>query len=327
MKTLIFSLLLLLAPAAHAQSVELLTMIERAKAGLPLTPVASRPPCGSDQAGWQAPAWRDIPNPTPPAPPADTPPQARPAASSILPLNKADDAEFQPTPMLDVEQGLWALNPQPGSDLAVYGSGLDARWEIRAATKYPGVSVVGIEIDPEIAESARRYVAQARLSDRITIVTADATKFPVVGGYGCAYLWPETLEALKPKIAKLTRFVSYAHEVPGGVPGMQMRQVGDCYLYEKVVMQPYTYTPSSGVYGGRTYSRAYIYNGCNCSMHQALKAQLEPRTVLRPVVVGGSAPPQPSGHWERKPNMVKRCHGTWCEMVPNGTFRNEWVED
>ena len=60
----------------------------------------------------------------------------------------------------------------------------------------------------------REYVAKAGLSDRIRIVRADATKIDVKADAGVAYLWPDVLQELKPKLTKLKRFVTRSHMVP-----------------------------------------------------------------------------------------------------------------
>ena len=205
---------------------------------------------------------------------------------------KATTADGQATPMKGVGEGLAALKAQPGKTLVVFGSGFDARWEITAARQVPTLKVVGIEIDPEVAESARRYVEKAGLTDRITIITGDATKIPVEAEYGAAYLWPDTLAELKPQIQKLERFVSYSHEVPG----LSMKQVGDIFVYDRhqVVMQPTVVKPDRAVWNGRSYSGP-VCSRPNCSMCNALRAQLQPKTVYRPVVVDNA-----DGHWMQK---------------------------
>lgn len=153
----------------------------------------------------------------------------------------------QPTPMAGVAAGLNALGPLANKRLVVYGSGFDARWEITAARRDPTLTVVGIEIDPELAASARRYVAQAGLSDRVTILTGDAITTNIQADLGAAYLWPETLAALKPRIANLERFVCYGF----AVPGLQMQSTkaangGDVFAWQKTVAVPIVRTVKTG---------------------------------------------------------------------------------
>lgn len=193
---------------------------------------------------------------------------------------KKISADAQPTPMQAVGDGLALLKPT--GTLVVYGSGHDARWEITAARQFPTLKIIGIEIDPQIAESARRYVKHAGQEERVVIITGDATKIPIKADYGVAYLWPETLAQLKPSIQKLERFVSYAHQVPG----LSMHQTGDLYVYDRynTVLQPFVSQPSRAVWNGRSYSGP-VCSRPGCSMCNALRSQLQPRTVLRPVVV------------------------------------------
>jgi hypothetical protein len=140
----------------------------------------------------------------------------------------------QPTPMIGVAATLAALNPRPDEVLVDYGCGFDARFLITACRLYGTRKAIGVEIDPAIAESARRYVKHAGLSDRIEIITGDATQVDVQADVGVAYLWPETLATLRPKIEKLERFVSYGFNVPG--LSTQMRTVnggGNVYLWPR----------------------------------------------------------------------------------------------
>jgi hypothetical protein len=224
-------------------------------------------------------------------------------------------ADGQPTPRDSVEAGLAALHLQPGKTLVVYGSGLDARWEITAARQCPGLRVIGIEIDPAVAESARAAVVAAGLSDRVQILTGDATTMNVPAHYGAAYLWPNTLKALLPKIQKLERFVSYSHPVPGlgGIP-----RDGDVYVYARQhpQMQRQLVRPSSAVYGGRTYSGP-VCNRPGCSMCAKIRAQLAPRYVTVPATTPQTVAAPRSGHWA----TVKVCRNGRC------TMQRRWVED
>lgn len=121
----------------------------------------------------------------------------------------------QPTPRPGVEAGLRLLNPQPNEVLVDFGCGRDARWSVAAVRDYGLRQVIGIEIDSDIAESARQQVIREGLSDRIEIVTGDATAFRGRANIGVAYLWPSVLAQLVPQIEKLDRFVSYGFPVPG----------------------------------------------------------------------------------------------------------------
>jgi hypothetical protein len=190
----------------------------------------------------------------------------------------ADDLppDQQPTPMEGVAATLAALRPQPHEVLVDYGCGFDARYLITACRQYGTRKAIGVEIDPVVAASARAYVAQAGLSDRITIITGDATKVDVTADIGVAYLWPDVLEQLKPRINRLKRFASYAHAVPG-IPSTPR---GDVYLYVKptpvVMQQPApqpVYRRPVAVWNGRQYSGP-VCNRRSCSMCAAIRRQL-----------------------------------------------------
>lgn len=179
----------------------------------------------------------------------------------------------QPAPMEGVGAGLRALNPR-GKVIVDYGCGHDARWLIAAVRDFGAARGVGVEIDPEAAESARRYVAQAGLSDRIEIRVGDATTTSVKADVGVAYLFEDTLRKLAPKIRQLDRFVSYAHKVPG----LPMREQGDVFVYERPqpMYQPVAVRPAGAVWGGRVYSGP-VCNRRNCTMCNSIRNQLAVR--------------------------------------------------
>jgi hypothetical protein len=173
----------------------------------------------------------------------------------------------QPAPMDGVGAGLRALNPR-GKVIVDYGCGHDARWLVAAVRDFGAARGIGVEIELAAAESARRHVAQAGLSDRIQIITGDATKVNVKADVGVAYLFEDTLRQIAPKIRQLDRFVSYSHKVPG----LPMREQGDVFIYERpqpVVMQ----RPAMASWGGRLYSGPVCSNP-RCQMCRSLRAQL-----------------------------------------------------
>lgn len=191
-------------------------------------------------------------------------------------------ADQQPTPLTSVAAGLAALQPKPSEVLVDFGCGRDARWLTHAVSFYGTKKAIGVEIDPEVAESARRHVAEAGLSDRITIITGDATQTNVQADIGVAYLWPDVLEKLRPKIQQLKRFVTFGH----AVPGLTMRKSGDVFVYTRpapvvvqqapVVMQEISELPvfrPATVYQGRQYSRP-VCNSPNCAMCNAIRRGL-----------------------------------------------------
>ncbi len=184
-------------------------------------------------------------------------------------------ADAQPTPMPVIGDALHWLNPR-GKTFIDIGCGFDCRAGITAA-RYGATRVIAIEKDPELADSARRYVEHAGLSDRITVITADAAdvEFPA-GAVGYAYLWEDTLLKLAPKIRTLSRFASFAHRIPG----MTTPLSGDLHVYQKQtatqVMQQFravTPTRPTTVYHGRVYT-APVCNRPGCSMCNAIRRGL-----------------------------------------------------
>lgn len=231
-------------------------------------------------------------------------------------LTEADlSPDAQPTPMSSVAAGLRALNPKPGEVLVDYGCGFDARWLITACRLYGTQRAIGVEIDPVTAESARRYVAAAGLSARITIITGDATTTDARADIGCAYLWPETLAKLKPKIVQLDRFVSYSHPVPGWA-SIYANGV-NLYARNPPPIQV-IFKPTAATWNGRTYTGP-LCNRQNCSMCQAIRAQLQPRYVTVPATQQAAAPAQRSGHYETQCQFNRWGRKTGCHQV--------WVED
>ena len=173
-------------------------------------------------------------------------------------------AEAAPTSHAEVARVLAILRPQSSETFVDYGCG-DARWCI-AATRTYGCRSVGVEIDSERAAAARAAVAASGLSDRIEIIEGDATKVDVPAQVGVCYLWPETLELLKPKLMKLDRFASMQHHVEG----VAMAQNGDAWVYRKP--QPVVQR-AGAVWGGRMYSGP-VCNSRNCAMCNAIRRQL-----------------------------------------------------
>lgn len=144
-------------------------------------------------------------------------------------------ADGQPTPMVGVAAGLNALRPQGNETLIDYGCGFDARWLISAVRYFPDWTgkAIGVEIDPQIADSARQYVEANGMTSRIEIITGDSTKLDIKADIGVAYMWPEVLTQLKPKIEHLDRFVSFGFPVPDLEPqGRLPTNTADIYVWK-----------------------------------------------------------------------------------------------
>ena len=120
------------------------------------------------------------------------------------------------------------LRPTRSETFIDFGCGADARFCIEAARRY-GCRAVGIEIDRGRFRSALQAVVDAGLADRVTILHGDSTKLNVRADVGVAYLYPETLAALRPKIRQLNRFASYSHQVPG----LPMNMSGSIWTWQR----------------------------------------------------------------------------------------------
>jgi SAM-dependent methyltransferase len=169
-----------------------------------------------------------------------------------------------PTPIAEVRRVLALLNPQSHETFVDYGCG-DGRWLIEAARTY-GCRAVGIEIDPQQADRARRAVDAAGLLGRVQIIEGDVLMANVEAQVGVAYLYPDLLAKLRPKLLKLNRFATPFHPVDG----VQMSQSGDAWIWQKpqaVQQQAYA------VYEGQYYS-SRVCNSPGCSMCNSIQRQL-----------------------------------------------------
>ena len=120
--------------------------------------------------------------------------------------------ELQATPSEAIDMMLAGLNLKPSDVLYDLGCG-DGRILIRAIRQY-GCRAGGIEIDPGVAEIARRNLQRAGcIGSRI--VTGDARKFLLDRADAVTmYLSPELVSELSRKV-KTDRIASYMHAVPG----------------------------------------------------------------------------------------------------------------
>lgn len=235
-----------------------------------------------------------------------------------LPEPLATD-EAAHTPMAEVVRVLNLL-PRPQVGFVDFGCGYDARWCIAAAEKW-GCKVTGIEIDPYRAAAARERVRNLGLSHLITIVEGDAGEVPVRADVGVAYLYPELLARLKPRLEALRAFASYLHQ-PAGMPVVKN---GDSWVYARppalvrndrqaspvnlqaVHNEIYQQVQSSSrplaEWGGQYYAGPVCSNP-GCAMCNAIRGQIASQQAA-------AKQPASTGHW------VKRCYGGYCRM--------EWV--
>lgn len=133
----------------------------------------------------------------------------------------------EPTPNEIIETMLPQLNLEPSSVLADFGCG-DGRILIAAVERY-GCTAIGIEIDPIIADTARRRVADSGLSSRIQIVTADVRNYDPAKDrvtHAVAYLYPALLNELAATLSAIPVVASPFHEVPG----LGQKRIGDVWI-------------------------------------------------------------------------------------------------
>jgi hypothetical protein len=214
------------------------------------------------------------PNPQIPvvwAPAGTKPPPTRLNSGGACPQNQFSGSEgfASPTPLVEVRRVLALLRPQPHERFVDFGCG-DARWLIEA-TKIYGCKSVGIEIDPVQAQKAQQAVITAGLVDKIQIVQGDATTIDVDAQVGVAYLYPDVLTKLKPKLLKLSRFATYMHPVDG----LQQQQNGDAWIWQKSAPVQQVQQTQSGYtwYGGQAYT-GRVCNNPYCAMCNAIARQL-----------------------------------------------------
>jgi len=77
------------------------------------------------------------------------------------------------------------LAPGPGDRVLEVGCGT-GRNLILAARRYPQARFFGLDISPAMLETARRAIARAGLSDRVSVAEADATDFDAGALFGTA---------------------------------------------------------------------------------------------------------------------------------------------
>ena len=143
--------------------------------------------------------------------------------TSAVPL----PAEQQGCPAATVEAMLDAMKLTPNDRLADLGCG-DGRILIAAAKR--GIRGIGVEIDPARAAVAVQAVKDAGVSDLVTIETGDALDFDTTRVTAVtAYLYPPLLARLAPKLMQVRVAASPYHQVPG----LDMQQVGDVWIYTR----------------------------------------------------------------------------------------------
>ena len=126
-----------------------------------------------------------------------------------------------------------SLKLKPNDLLYDIGCG-DARLLIHAVRTY-GCKAVGIEIDPAIAEKARRNVAAAWCANDIRIVCGDARKYRYNAPTAVVmYTTPRLLRQVAWKI-KTDRIASWLHGIPGRPTTVVDTQLGPIYVSQPLV--------------------------------------------------------------------------------------------
>lgn len=136
------------------------------------------------------------------------------------------DVRYEPSPQPVVRAMLELAQVREGDLVFDLGSG-DGRIPITAAREH-GARAVGVEIDPDLVELARRNAAEAGVSERVTFVhqdmfEADLSPATVV----TLFLYPDVNMKLRPKLmAELrpgTRVVSHWHDMGDWEPDRTIR--------------------------------------------------------------------------------------------------------
>jgi SAM-dependent methyltransferase len=234
----------------------------------------------------------------------DIPPQPQAPVPVSIPESRGDvEADQAPIDAATLNDALDVLRIVRGDVFLDMGCG-DGRVLVRAIRA--GASrAVGVEIDPDVAESARNLVNREGLSDRITILTMDGAEFdPQEHGISCGYcfLWPEQMTRLRPVLDQIPRLVTPYHELSWKRWSARIGRA-HCYRAPPVRGAPdvngisvQAGPVSVAVWKGSTYTSAKP--GCNCQMCQSIRSQL-----------AGQAQYTSSGRW------VKVCVNGVCRMV------------
>jgi glutaredoxin len=201
-----------------------------------------------------------------------------------------------PTPIPEIRRVLALLNPQPHETFVDFGCG-DGRWLIEAARIY-NCRAVGIEIDPLQVDRARRAADEAGVFGRVQVIEGDVLTARVEGDVGVAYLYPDLLTKLKPRLLKLNRFATPFHPVDG----LQMQQNGDVWIWRQpraVQQQPVA------IYDGQAYT-GRVCNNPRCQMCNAIQQQLnrQAQTVVAP-----------QGRWVMRSVPCASCPSGYRQML------------
>lgn len=116
-----------------------------------------------------------------------------------------------------IDEALRLAALRPGERLVDLGCG-DGRVLVRAAEDF-GADVIGVELDPDLAATARFVLEAAGIEG--TVLEADFEAVPLEADVVFAFLSPATLQRLRPRLGALpstTRVVTTGYPVPGWLP-------------------------------------------------------------------------------------------------------------
>jgi len=116
-----------------------------------------------------------------------------------------------------IDEALRLAGLQPGERLIDLGCG-DGRVLLRAAEAF-GAVVTGVELNPDLAETARFVLDAAGVEG--TVLEADFESAPIDADVVFAFLSPAPLQRLRPRLAALpptTRVVTTGYPIPGWLP-------------------------------------------------------------------------------------------------------------
>ena len=150
-----------------------------------------------------------------------------PAAPSYTPVQgqAGKDVIWIPTPEVLIDKMLTAAKVTDKDKVFDLGAG-DGIIAITAARKY-GAQSVGIEFNPEMAQFARRKVAEAGMTDKVKIITGDIFQEDFSSATVVTlYLMPHLNMKLRPTLLKMkpgTRVVSHAFTMGDWEPDETMQ--------------------------------------------------------------------------------------------------------
>jgi len=160
--------------------------------------------------------------------------QQAPAEQGYQPTvgQEGKDVVWVPTPQALVEEMLNIAKVRPGEYLIDLGSG-DGRTVITAAKR--GLTALGIEYNPDMAELARRNARAAGVESSATFHTGDLFEADLSGAdIITMFLLPSINEQLKPSLLKLqpgTRIVSNSFTMGDWEADQRMVVTENCQSY------------------------------------------------------------------------------------------------